>query len=513
MSILPISQDYTAKDFASLRERTFNLIRSVFPDWTVDAAANFGNMLVESFCFCGDVMTYYQDQQAGESRWATVQLRKNAIALARLIGYRLSPAAAASADVLLTLTNAAALTGTVSAPPGTPVVVRTNEVTAPVRGELDAPVTFNVTGGETAKTFTWRHQITQPAVSVPSTNRPNQSIWLPFTPFLDTWTETTVSTEVVSSTVDGAFSRVENFIDSGATSLHYRLQLDQNDAAQVIFGDGRNGKIPTGTITVTYKTGGGSAGLVEQGGLVVLETTLYDTAGTRAYCTATNAAAAVGGVPREEVSAARIHAPDSLRTLSRTVAREDFEINALRVPGVGRAVMLTSNEQTGIAENSGKLFIIPTTGGVASSALLADVEYMIAVGYPSTVTFRLEVLSAPRRTINIDVSVWLRPNTTPSVAKAAIAAALEDYFDPMLASGAPNPNIDFGWNYKDADGNPAGEIAWSDVFDVIRDVATVRKVDQGMLLNGAVNSVSIANWEFPALGTLVVRDGNTGNAL
>lgn len=513
MAILPISQDYTAKDFSSLRNRMFNLIRSVFPDWTVEASANFGNLLVESFCFCGDVMTYYQDQQAGESRWSTVQLRKNAIALARLIGYRLSPAAAASADVLLTLTNASALTGTVTAPTGTPVVVRTNEVTAPIRGELDAPVTFNVTGGETAKTFTWRHRITQPAVTVPSTNRPNQSIWLPFTPFIDTWTETTSATETVSTTVDGPYYRVQNFIDSDATSKHYRLQLDQNDAAQIIFGDGRNGKIPAGTITATYKTGGGIDGLVDQGGLVVLETALYDSAGTRAYCTVTNPATAVGGIPREEVAAARVLAPASLRTLSRTVAREDFEINALRVPGVGRAVMLTSNEQVGIAENSGKLFIIPTTGGVASAGLISDVEAMIAVGYPSTVTFRLEVLSAPRRAINVDVSVWLRANTTPSVARAAIAAALEDYFEPMLASSEPNPNIDFGWNYKDADGNPAGEIAWSDIFDVVRDVAVVRKVDQGMLLNGAVNSVSIANWEFPELGTLTIRDGNTGNVL
>ena len=37
-----------------------------------------------------------------------------------------------------------------------------------------------------------------------------------------------------------------------------------------------------------------------------------------------------------------------------------------------------------------------------------------------------------------------------------------------LAAGTPNPDIDFGFNVRDVEGNPAGEIAWSDVFNVIR---------------------------------------------
>jgi hypothetical protein len=506
MAILPINQDYTEKDFAALRDRLFSLIRSVFPDWSVDAVANFGNLLVESFAFVGDVLTYYQDQQAREARWGTVTLRKNAIALAKLIGYELGAAAAASGDVTLTLTNASALTGTVGPAGGAAVVVATNEITDPVRGELDAPVSFNIAIGEVAKTFTWRHQITQPTYTIASTGRPDQTVRLPFTPFL--W-----GSEVITSSVDGAYARVDTFLDSGASDQHYRLQLDQNDAAQVTFGDGRNGKIPAGNIIATYKTGGGLTGNLEPNALAILETGLSDSAGTRAYATVSNPAGATGGVGREEVEAARILAPQSLRVLTRTVAREDFEINALRVPGVGRALMLTVNEQVGIGENRGKLFIIPSAGGTPSQALLDAVETMVTVAYPHTVTFQLEVLAASYKTIDVDVMVWLRPNTTPSAVKAAVVAALEDYLEPMLASGAANPNVDFGWQYKDADGNPAGEIAWSDLFDVVKDTAGVRKVDQSMRLNGAVDDVTIANWEFPALGTVTVRDGTTGNAI
>lgn len=126
MAILPVSDSYVNKDFAALRARLFDAIRSVFPEWTDDATANFGNLLVESFAFVGDVLTYYQDQQAREARWSTVELRRNAIALAKLIGYELPLATEATCDVVLALTNASALVGTVAPVGGVPVVVATN---------------------------------------------------------------------------------------------------------------------------------------------------------------------------------------------------------------------------------------------------------------------------------------------------------------------------------------------------------------------------------------------------
>jgi hypothetical protein len=504
MAILPISDSYINKDFASLRARLFDAIRSVFPEWTDDATANFGNLLVESFAFVGDVLTYYQDQQAREARWGTVELRRNAIALAKLIGYELPLATAAMGDVVMTLTNASALVGTVSPVGGVPVVVATNEVTTPVRGQLDAPVSF--APGETIKTFTWRHQLTQAPYVIVSTSRPDQIVRLPFGPFL--W-----DSEAVSTSIDGAYTRVDSFLDSGPTDKHYRVDVDQNDLATVQFGDGRNGKIPAGNITAVWDIGGGSEGNVEPGGLSVLETEMRDVAGNRAYFTVTNPLRATGGGPREEVAAARVNAPTSLRVLTRTVAREDFEINARRVAGVGRALMLTRNEYVGIDENAGELYIIPVGGGTPSQGLLDDVLTMCTVTYPSTVTFRLEVLAAVYRTIDIDVTVWLREHQVASTVRAAILAALEDYFEPMLVTGAPNPSVGFGYEYKDEDGNPAGQVPWSDVFNAIRDVSGVRKVDPGMTLNGGVTSVDLANFQFPALGTVTIRDGRTGNAL
>jgi len=509
MTLLPTSYDYTDKDFASIRERVFNLVRSVFPDWSDEAVANFGNILVESFSWILDVLTFYQDQQAREGRIAFVQLRRNMIALCKLIGYELTPAAAATTDVTLTITNATALTGIVT-PASSPVTVQTQEVTDPIKGELQGTVSFNLGLGETSKTFPWEHSTTQTPYVVASNGRGDQEILLPFGPFL--W-----DSEGVSTPTQPGWTRVDSFYNSGPTDLHYRVQVDQNDRATVIFGDGQNGAIPVGNVTITYKTGGGIFGNVEANTLIKAVGTFKDSVGTVAYISATNANAATGGTPREEVDAARVNAPESIRAINRTVAREDFEINAKRVTGVGRALMLTSNEDTVIGENRGKLFVVPTTGGTPSTLLLQQVEDILTLpppdGYPHTLTFQLEVLPPVYKDVDVDCTIWLREGYTPSAVKASILANLEDYFEPMLASGEPNPNVDFGYYYKDSTGAPAGAIPWSDVFNVIRDTEGVRKLEHTMQLNGITDDVTINNWEFPALGSLTVINGETAAAI
>ena len=49
MTILPSNTDYTDKDFDAILLRARGLIRSVFPTWSDESVANFGNILVESF--------------------------------------------------------------------------------------------------------------------------------------------------------------------------------------------------------------------------------------------------------------------------------------------------------------------------------------------------------------------------------------------------------------------------------------------------------------------------------
>jgi len=85
-----------------------------------------------------------------------------------------------------------------------------------------------------------------------------------------------------------------------------------------------------------------------------------------------------------------------------------------------------------------------------------------------------------------------------------------------LPDGTPNPAIDFGFNVRDAEGNPAGEIAWSDVFNVIRDTDGVRKLGDGpydLKLNGLPADVKLGLQDFPVLRNVVLVDGDSGALL
>src|SRR5882724_82391 len=114
MGLLTQTADYTDKDFDSLRLRLQSLVRSVFPDWTDFNVANFGNVLLELYAFVGDVLTFFQDNQARESRLLTATQRKNLIALTKLLGFRPAGARAATVDEVFSL----------AAPPVADVILR-----------------------------------------------------------------------------------------------------------------------------------------------------------------------------------------------------------------------------------------------------------------------------------------------------------------------------------------------------------------------------------------------------
>ena len=97
-----------------------------------------------------------------------------------------------------------------------------------------------------------------------------------------------------------------------------------------------------------------------------------------------------------------------------------------------------------------------------------------------------------------------------------IKTNLTAMFRVSEADGTPNPLVDFGFNVKDVDGNPAGQVAWSDVFNVIRDTEGVRKIGDlhgDLKLSGLPADVKLAIKEFPLLGNVTLIDGDTGSFL
>ncbi len=498
--VLPRSLDYTSRDFDALRARLIALVRSVFPDWSDFSVASFGNMLIEMYAFVGDVLGYYLDAQARESRLVTATQRKNVIALARMLGYRLHGARAATAEVVFTLAPAAAA---VRIPAGT--VVRTREVTEPVRFQLMADVVF--APGQVQARGSVEHSTTHTELH-DLRGLPDLDLAAERTPYLDG------TTAVVAG--NGPYSEVESLLGSGPNDRHFVVLVDQNDRATLRFGNGASGAPPTGTLRLTYRTGGGPGGNVEANQLVVLEGGFQDAFGRAVQVAVTNPAPAAGGMDRQSLASARERAPLSLRTLTRSITREDFEINALRVPGVARALMLTSNEDPGIGENSGILYVVPSGGGAPTPALKNSVRRMVMEVYPCPLTFQISVQDPLYRVIDVDARVFLRQGTDAIAVREQVRANLQRLFRVSEPDGTANQLVDFGFNVKDATGNPAGEVAWSDVCNAIRDTAGVRKLGDGafdLRLNGLPEDVRLRPHEFPALGAVVLLDGDRGGPL
>jgi hypothetical protein len=502
MSLLSPGSDKTDKDFDALRARLIALAHSAFPDWTDFDVANFGNLLLELYAFVGDVFTFYQDNQARESRFVTATRRKNVAAHARLLGYRLHGARAATAVVELRLAKVPA--ADVLIPTGT--VVRTQEVTQPVRFQLLEPVRF-VPGQTSSVSATVEHSVTRTQL-FDAQGLPDLEIMLEQAPYLDG--------SVAVTSAAGIYTEVPTFLDSRADDRHFTVSVDQRDRATLRFGNGRNGLPPAGTLSIAYKTGGGESGNVDAHRIVVIEGNFQDAFGAAVQVLVDNTAGASGGFERQSVASAKLLAPESLRALTRTVAREDFEIHARKIPGVGRALMLTSNEDRSIAENSGILYVIPTAGGLPTPALRNAVLRMVTETYPCTLTFQASVQNPVYRPIDVEARVFLRAGHAPGVVRDRIRSNLQAMFRVTNPDGTPNAGVDFGFNVRDAEGKPTGEVAWSDVFDVVRDTDGVRKLGDGpfdLKLNGLPADVKLHVREFPALRQIVLVDGATGGLL
>lgn len=513
MALIPASVDYTDVDFDSLVTRLQNVVQSVFPEWTDFNRANFGNIMLELFAFVGDVTTFYQDAQARETRIVTARRRKNLLALGKLIGFAPLGNTPAQADEAFTL--AAVPANNVIIPEGT--IVRTADVSGALEYRLLADVTILAAADPPVGVGTVENSEEASDVFT-SSALPNQEFALSRTPFIGT-----LPAALAGVTDDiGTFEQVANFLNSDATDFHYTTTVDENDRATIRFGNGTNGIIPTGTITVTYTTGGGVAGNVDATRINRVIGTFTDVLSNPVSVSVTNGSDASGGADRESNESIRQRAPETLRVLNRSVAREDFEIVARQVAGVSRALMLTSNEDTTVPENTGHLFIIATGGGAPSIALknavLAKFDGDNADSLPSTLTFNVLAFDPIFLSTTVQATVYFTSDDPDFIIETAalVRSTLAAFFASENSDGSLNTDIDFGFAFKDAAGDPSGEIPLSTIFNVVRDVPGVRKIGDlvgDFLVNTAHRDLTIAVREFPRLVSTILIDGDTGSSV
>jgi predicted phage baseplate assembly protein len=135
--------------------------------------------------------------------------------------------------------------------------------------------------------------------------------------------------------VDGErWREVDTFEGTGPKDHVYVVQLGDEGAASIQFGDGvRGARPPSGTANVraSYRRGTGLPGLVRAGQLSLL------TAPPRGILAVTNPLPSAGAAAPEALADARRNAPLQVRTIGRVVSLRDYEDFARAFTGVAKA--------------------------------------------------------------------------------------------------------------------------------------------------------------------------------
>ena len=362
VSNIPISVDYTSRDYYTLREQMVARIQDRVTNWTATDPADFGVALVEAFAYMGDLINYYIDRNANENFIGTATQRSSILNIAQTYGY--IPAGYRQAYVPVTFTNSSETDVTI--PEGTIV---SGQITLSDVSETlyftttaDAIVPANnsyetgATHGRVVMRIVDDSDATYGENIGTSTGSPNQKFELGETPVVDN----TISVYVQDGDVYSKWSQVTHLLDYGPNDLVYTVSVDENDIVSINFGDGISGFIPVtaSMIRAVYTVGGGVIGNVAIG---TLDTISYipglsesQTTAVQSVITLSNNSAGLGGSDPESNDQIRRSAPATLRASNRAVTLKDFNDLALTVSGVGKA-NATASEWTSVT-----LYIAPS---------------------------------------------------------------------------------------------------------------------------------------------------------
>jgi Baseplate J-like protein len=345
VSTIPVSVDYTSRDYYSIRDQLIKRIQARIPSWTATDPADFGVAFVEAMAYMGDLIAYYIDRNANENSIYTATQRNSVLNIAQTFGY--IPAGYRQSYVNLTFYNSGLTDQLI--PAGTVVsgqvttgdVVQTLYFTTTSSATVVAGTSNAVlaTEGQLISLVSPTALPTYGELIGTSDGSPNQSYMVLHKPVIDG----SIDIFVQDGDIYSQWTQVQHLTDYGSSDLIYTTYSDENNNIFITFGDGVSGAIPVpySQIRATYIVGGGDVGNI---GTNIATNISYVPGLTDSQVTAlkgtitvTNNTSAIAGSDPESTDQIRISAPASLRSANRAVTLKDFADLALSVNNVGKA--------------------------------------------------------------------------------------------------------------------------------------------------------------------------------
>jgi hypothetical protein len=462
--------DYIVKDFNSTVDGliTFATVNygsgtSANRLWTNFNADSFSRTWLEIVAYVSDVLFFYFDSQATQAYLQTANIRSSVELIAHQFGY--TPASATSASGKATFT----VTGPVTIPRGFKVQASNGEqfyVVNPVNAISAGDIDADVLQGEIVQ-----EQFVAEGLQAEEFGLRGPNVIRD----LDNLNPADISPQV---TVNGnSYTLVDSFIRSNGTDTPavydslgnviggggrvFTLDTRPDGTPYITFGDGIFGrKLQSGeTVTINYRTGGGSAGNIAEDSLV----TLIDS--SPQVSAVTNNAEFSGGADEQSIEQLRELIPASLRTLERAVAEQDYsDILVANFSEVFAASTEANTQDPGVDLN---IYVVPQGIGIPqiSDNQLLKNKLTNFIDRRKTVTVQFQILDAFGIDALITLEVFISDTASKSTVSEAIKTAIQDFFD-LDTGGADG----FGINF-------AEQILLKDIANTIEDIPGIERFE------------------------------------
>ena len=450
------SIDYISKDFNSIVDALVTYATVNFgPDtaanrqWTNFNVDDFSRTWLELVAYVGDLIFFYLDVQATQSNLETATIRSAVLNLAKQFGFIVPTATSASglATFSLSVSGIIPVGFRLSADNGLQFFVSSS---SPVAGSTTLEVILPVIQGEQrSEIFT--------AIGVQ-----NEEITLGFTPLV---VDTTNSIANLRSPIvevnSNPYTLVNTFIDSLPDDKHYRIVTDANGGTVLRFGDGIFGEKlnPNDSISVDYRTGGGSTGNIPAGTL----NTLVDSASF--INSVTNTAAFSGGSDEPNIDRLRELIPAALTTLERAVSLNDY--GNIIIANFNNVLKAAAEENITDPGTDINIYVVPSGNTITpittNLALFNSINDFIDERKPVTTTF--QILDA----FGIDVDIKIKAFLSGGASRTEVSETIIDKFEQFfhLATGD-----------VDGAGTKFGQqILLNDIYSLLDDVGGVERYE------------------------------------
>ena len=520
--------DYIQKDFTSTVDAIINFATVNYGPgtsanrlWTNFNADSFSRNWLEIVAFVSDVFFFYFDNQATQSYLQTATVQAAIRDIAKQFGFVPASAVSASGVAQFTVTGAGTISrGFVVQASNGQQYYLTNDVISIGAGTVTGTVLQGIIKNE---------QFTSEGLQNEEFELQGPNV------VRDTANLNPLDISPIVTVGGNEYTLVESFIRHNGTDTPavedslgvviggggrvFTLEERPDGTPFIRFGDGVFGRKlnPGEVITISYRSGGGSAGNIPEQTLNTLVSS------NPIVSSVTNTADFSGGADEQSIEQLRQLIPASLRTLERAVAEQDYsDILVANFSEVFAASTEANTTDAGIDLN---IYVVPQGVGITniSDNILLRNRLTNFIDRRKTVTVQFQILDAFGIDTLVGLEIFITDTTSKTTVLNSLTTSLQNFFS-LSTGGSDGSGIGFAEKILLKDiANLVEAIPGVDRFEIKR--LTYRpRIDErvvGLLTEYNHSEVSIypnvgeLEWLCAAAGTVtqpsgVVLFSNTG---